>query len=229
MDILTIIIIGLFGLLTMGIVAMIMIARSSYKHPVMVAVQTGQNIDDVTLVPDRCRVRQTEDGYYILQFKTLKNDRMPSPEFSLWQKFMRGGKAFDPQESLEQASHKNKFSEKEMKGILSRGLLLYKTSEGELKPCIFTATGKLTVLNQDNRAFLIHEAERRAKLNRTKLDRWVPVVTTLGIVLIMGLIFAFYMVYLNTNLADNIGAICSGVSSNSPSINQTIANILPGA
>lgn len=213
----------------MGIVAVIALSRSSYKHPAIVAVQTGTEVNDVIIVSDKTRVRQTQDGYYILQFKTLKNDRMPSPQFSFWQKFIKGGNGYDPETTPEEARKENKFTEKQIKKLLTRGILLYKTSEGELKPAIWTAEGKLSILDQDNRAFLISEAERRAKLNKTKIDRWVPVVTTLGIVLIMGLIFAFYMVYLNTNLADNISAICTGVSNNAPSINGTINNILPGA
>lgn len=231
MNIIELIIVGVFLFWVVIFAGWVFISRSSYKHPAVIAVQTGPEVNDVVLLKDRARVRETEDGYYILTFKTLKNDRMPSPPFKFWQKFIRGGAGYTPEvtdaDGPASKHSRNKFTEKQIKKLLSRGILLYKTSEGELKPATWTSEGLLTVLDQDNRAFLISEAERRAKVNRTKWDRWVPVVTTLGIVLIMGLIFAFYLVYLNTNMADNISAICGGAAK-AGSLTDAISQVVPG-
>lgn len=208
----------------------IIFSKASYKHKALIAVQSGTSANDIVWIEDFFRVRKLEDGYYVAQFKNLRSDMTPSPRFSYWQKFVKGKSSYkgvDDKDveglSKKELKQQNKWTKEQMKRYLMRGAIFYKTSEGELKPMVIKQEGELTVLDQDNRAFLMGEAQRRAKLNQSKTDKWIKAGLILGAMFFSAAIFIFALVYVNISLADTVGAICNGAMSQAPNAIQGIA------
>jgi hypothetical protein len=181
--------------------------KKSFKHPAIIAVQVGENYNDVVIVNDVFRVRRTQDGYYVTEFKTLTNERTPTPDFNVWNIFGDTNVT-----DKNQKNEKKKWSEKEIKGFISRGVIFYKSAQGDLKPCIFGSEGKLKILSQDNKAFLMNEVKRRQELFSSKKDMWMKLGIFGMALLFSSLIFIFTLVYLNTTLSDTIGTVCSGAA-----------------
>lgn len=217
----------IIGIVVTGLVAgaLIMLRETSYKHRALVAVQTGEDYNDVVMVDDRFRIRRTPDGYYVAEFQKLKHNTAPSPRYGLWQKFLGKAEALaevDP----DAVDERNKWTEEQLKKYMMRGVIFYKTTEGEIKPCTFSAEGKLTIVDQDQIAFRVAEAKRTEELTKRKSDRWIK-FGIFAVTLIVSGLMVFAAFYFSTDLYARAAGEAARVAAQA-AVNSTVGGLPPG-
>lgn len=168
-----------FGIL--GGLVLVWLNSRSYKNTAHVARQTGQDPNDVIWYQDKFRVVNKE-GAWIIEFKKIR-ERTRSVDGRWWTKFLKKSKhakflEFTPEE----------WQRHDMRAHVGRGLFFYETTEGEFYPMHITRlhnkrTGEtrqgFSVLDQDNRQFVINEIKSINDLTR---NRKKEVTLLIGIV-----------------------------------------------
>lgn len=171
-----------------GIVAYV-INKKSYRNTVWIARQTGEEINDVIWIPDKFKVRNI-NGTWEIKFYHMK-EKTPSIDGKLWTKFL-------PNDGKILRLTKDQFDTLDLRRHLKRGLFLYETTEGEFYPLTIRNDGKnvlFSIVNQDNRNFIMRETQDINNLTRNKKQEklllWAIIIGILGMVIVSGLIGYF--------------------------------------
>lgn len=192
-------IIGLCILFFGGII-LFLATRKSYKNIVDIARQTGKDPSDVMWIRDTFRV-VNKNGAWIIEFAKLR-EKTHSVDGKFWTKF------------LSPKSHKSVLSftrdeweSMDMSRHLKRGLKLYETTEGEFYPITIEKQGGqfvFSVLDQDNRQFIINQTQAVNDLTRNKKQE---VALLWGIVIgfvVLGIAFIAFMYFANKSYQGNL-------------------------
>jgi len=219
MSFLLIAVAGGFGLFFLMAIIFFFANKGRYPYKAIVIAQVGSS---EVVLQDSFRVYQTEGGFYALEFKKHRDIKGTSPAYKLWTLFSRGeGKQND--ELLSADDNNNTYSRDEIKKILVRGAIFYKTSEGSVKPVVIQK-GELTVIDQDDRAFIADEERQKAEMMQSGWQKALPYI--IGVVTVVVCVGAaiFAMIYINNTLGETIANICGNVASAANS-NINISNV----
>lgn len=184
--------------------AVYVLNKKKYQFEALIVGQVGEGY---AIFKDKFRVIPLEDdGFYALEFYHQRDVAMTSPAYNLWTFFSR-----KEDNTTVLGEDVAKYTSKDIKRMFKRGCVFKKTSEGNLHPVMITEEGDLKVLSQDDRAYAVTRAKKRAERNRTAWDKYAPVIMLVSTVVVCACIFIFSVVYFNITMAENIANVCSGV------------------
>jgi hypothetical protein len=176
--------------------------NKSYMHSVDVAIQTGEDANDVVWKTDKFKVINRQ-GHHTIVFKFMRGGAQ-SPSGNLWTKYLIGkNTVINFNEAL--------WTAKSMRNRIQRGLKLYRTLDGQFHPMTITKDGDLRVLTQDNRNFLIRSDREAQKLLLTGKQQVIAVVAVIVAIVILAICFILFLVYLGNN-TDNLCGIAQASS-----------------
>lgn len=167
---------------------------TSFKFTARIAKQAGDNVDDVIWIEDRFKVVK-KDGYHIIKFRWQRETSTSIP-YKFWSKHSKKKPTWtdDQWKTLDMSKH------------LRRGLHLYMTTEGEYHPLVINKSGQFQILPQDNRAHIVSEFEHVNDLTLTPKKAYIA-AGILGIaVIVLGIAFVFYLIYLQEAQMAALGA-----------------------
>lgn len=174
---------------------------AAYKYPVVIFEQTGRRPQDYILSKTMAKIVNNE-GSRALQ---LMGNSSPMPLFKgeLWKKFDIGDK-------------------------LIKGLILYKTAEGNFKPMDVDFSKDeqyLTVLNEDTRFMLKNEDNWIQKLTSPKGAGW-KMVLTVGLTIVgLGALFVIFVLFISQYITQYADLICG----RAPEAAQKVVETVQGA
>ena len=189
-----------WGLLAIGLFIVIpaliawFIWEKTFRYKCFIAKQTGNDPDNVVWFEDKFKVLQKE-GYYRIIFRRQISQSQSFPG-ELWSKFFRNKSIkFD----------NNRWMHLNIPKHIARGLFLYQTTEGEYHPMRLERDGVMKTLSQDNRAFLVHQFKKSAELALTPRKQIIAIAAVIGGIVILGICFVLFLVYLTDAAADICG------------------------
>lgn len=218
MSFLIIAVAGGFGLFFLMAIIFFFANKGRYPYKAIVIAQVGGS---EVVLQDSFRVYKTDGGFYALEFRKHRDIKGTSPAYNLWTLFSRGeGKQND--QLLSSDNNNNTYSRDEIKKILVRGAIFYKTSEGSVKPVVIHK-GELTVIDQNDRAFIADEERQKAEMMQSGLQKTLQIIMGLVTVIVCVGAVVFVVIYINNTLSETIANICGNVASASGNIN--ISNV----
>lgn len=174
--------------------------NASFVHRALIFKQAGADVSDVIMVEDKFKVVE-RDGFYLI---ILKRHYSKTPAFPgrFWFKWLKNKTIkFTNEEWLN----------KNMRKDIARGLMLYQTTEGELRPVGFEKDDdqvvKLKVLAQDNRAWVVHASKKVNELTLSSRKQLISILAVIGAILILGVCFVLFIVYVSEAGADICGNV----------------------
>lgn len=207
--------VGIIALMGVGAAFLYVLHRRSYKNKVHIARQTGNSVDDVVWFEDKFRV-VNKDGAWRIEFQKLKEGTR-SIEGKLWTKFVRGAN----QKKVLRIP-KEKWEAFDMRKHIMRGLYLYETNEGEYYPMTIrreTGVGGFlfSVLDQDNRQFVITETQGVNDLTRDRKREHTQLLAIIAGLCVFGVVAVAAMWWMSRMHDQNVmqtAQICSTVAKN---------------
>jgi len=176
----------------------------TFKHDAIIFVQTGINSGDGHFVHDRFRVdRGKGKKYNSLIFRKRIFDKTLSPPYNFWNVYVK--KSWNSKPFGE-------YTTRQLDKLFRRGAIFYQPQEGELKPMKIGDIATLNVFDQDNRAFMASQIENDKMMvtdTRTKLIHLAMQATPF---IIGGIIILIMWITFNTQMTENIAAICGQAS-----------------
>lgn len=178
----------------------VLLHRKSFKNRAFIARQTGKDPSDVVWIEDRFRVR-SDSGFWVISFLNMR-ERTSSVDGSFWTKFLQKKKSKKTLRYTKEEWHNQEISRQ-----IQRGLFFYENSEGEFFPMrIEESAGKkvFSVVNQDNRQFLIQEIKDINSLTRSKKHDMMMLGGIIVACLVLALIFIFGIIYMSESARDTL-------------------------
>lgn len=195
----------IIGLFVIGpIAAFLIMWNSSFIHRVRIAIQTGEDANDVVWKEEKFKVIE-RSGYHTIVFKWMKGGAQ-SPPGNFWTKFLIGKNTvvnFDTPLWVKQG----------MRNKIARGLYLYRSIDGQFHPMNISKEGNFRVLTQDNRSFLINSDRDAQKLLMTGKQQAITLIAIVIGIIVLGLCFLFFLIYLGNNVS-NLCGVATTVSQN---------------
>lgn len=176
----------------------------SFKNPVLIARQTGQDADTIIWVRDRYKVQQ-KDGYYYLRFRhrRVKTKDVESKFHTLFAKKRRDVAELTREE----------WDTYDMSKKVQRGLFLFETSQGMLQPMAVRFNdgyAALEVMGEDTRRWLAQEIKDVNELTRNRTKDILLLTAAVVCIAALAVVFIFGFIYMNEQgtkaIAANTGA-----------------------
>lgn len=178
------------AVILIGIPTLLILNARRFRNEAIIFRQNGDEFNDVLIMRDKFAV-QNIDGAWHIQFKKMR-EKTRSLDGKYWTTFVKRGK-----ESVVLKYTRDEWANLNMSSKISRGLLLYETTEGEFYPMrIHEREGKFefSILDQDNRQYVISETQNINDLTRNRKKEltvlWGIIIGIVAIVVIgMGIMY----------------------------------------
>ena len=186
------------------IIGFFVLRIKAYKYPAIVLRESGEEDDDYIVLQDKVKVSwDKEQKLRVIYFKSNVGQKSLMPQFKHWTKFYKGSADEYEQKfiTMEDKSFRKRFQQ---------GLIFFQTGDGEVKPCKLTK-GELSVLDQDNRNFLVEDLRLQQRFITSNKDKIINALLMGGTIVIVGVVLMFFIVYFDKIMSHNIAAVCQGV------------------
>lgn len=200
MALLTILGVGLGGGLIL-LLFFLILYRKSFKHKAIILRPTGDGDSHIVIEDKFKTVYNTEKKLHLLVFRKMFKHKILSPDFKNWLRVWKG--------DATQYNNLAGLSDQQLKQMLQFGAIFFQPTEGELKPVV-VEKGKLRVLDQDNRAFIIDDIRAQQQFKNRNKDKIINALLMGGTVLVVGVVLVFFVIYFDKMMSHNIAAVCSG-------------------
>lgn len=205
----------LFSVLILVVIFMVLLYQKTFKYRVDIDVQSGDKPNSFIRLRDKCKVTKQKGGKVIIKFQKLRFVS-PSIPFKWWLTTNKSRKYEIPRDGA--GGLRADWSD--VRQRLDRGLHLYMSTEGELRPVHYNDEMQLdAVVSQDNRNFIIDQVKENAEIASGRWERFWSLAAGPITIIFLGIFFVLFLVYITKNAQE----IC-----NVPGHAQTVINATQG-